>query len=30
MAPILIFVYVGVMVFAVAYLILIGLQGGPF
>jgi hypothetical protein len=29
-APILIFVYVGVIVFAVAYLILIGLQGGPF
>jgi multisubunit Na+/H+ antiporter MnhB subunit len=30
MAPILIFVYVGVIVFAVAYLILIGLRGGPF
>ena len=29
-APILIFVYVGAIVFAVAYLILIGLQGGPF
>jgi len=29
-APILIFVYVGVIVFAVAYLILIGLRGGPF
>jgi multisubunit Na+/H+ antiporter MnhB subunit len=30
MAPILIFVYVGVIVFAVAYLVLIGLKGGPF
>jgi hypothetical protein len=29
-APILIFVYAGAVVFAVAYLILIGLQGGPF
>ena len=29
-APILIFVYVGALVFAVAYLILIGLHGGPF
>ena len=29
-APILIFVYAGVIVFAVAYLILIGLRGGPF
>ena len=29
-APILLFVYVGVIVFAVAYLIRIGLQGGPF
>lgn len=29
-APILIFIYVGVIVFAVAYLILIGLHGGPF
>jgi len=30
MAPILIFVYVGVVVFAILYLILIGLRGGPF
>lgn len=29
-APILIFVYVGAVVFAVAYLILIGIRGGPF
>jgi len=29
-APILIFVYVGVIVFAVAYLIIIGLQGNAF
>jgi len=29
-APILIFVYVGVIVFAVAYLILAGLKAGPF
>ncbi len=29
-APILIFVYVGVIVFGIAYLFLIGLKGGPF
>jgi Na+/H+ antiporter NhaC len=29
-APILIFVYVGVLVFAVAYLILIGIKGSAF
>ena len=29
-APILIFIYVGVIAFAVAYLVLIGLKGGPF
>lgn len=30
MAPLLIFIYAGVIVFAVAYLILIGIRGGAF